>query len=588
MTLHIAIVLSLLFGAMVLFAFEWLAFDVVTLLLLALLVLFGILTPQEAFSGFANEVIIILASMFVISGALSQTGVMEWLGQAIHRASLKSENRLLAYLMGIAAATSAFFSNTTATAVLMPAAIEASNRAKLSPSRSLMPLAYGSILGGTCTLIGTSTNMASSGLLAKLGLAPYSLFEFTTIGVGLAVVGIVYMSVIGYRLIPKQAPEILADQYGVQQFLSELIISVDSPAIGRALGRLKLPQGKVTPLVVVREGEKLSANPLRVLREGDKIIVKASRDALLQAKESHAFGIEAEKTLSDKDLSPDDVVIAEAILMPQSHLIGNTLKHLDFYRRFGVVVLAIYRRGHSHPAQIENMSLRVGDVLLLQGSKDVIGKLRGNSDLWGLSAVDRKFLSRREGVYSLVILSLAVVVASFGLVPVSIAFLLAALALVLMRTISTEDAYGFIEWRLIVLIAGMTSFGLAMQKTGAADYLAELIVNATLPLGLYATLTMLALLTVLLTQPMSNAAAALVVLPIAVATATALSVNPRTLAVLVTLSASLSFVTPLEPASLLVYGPGKYRFMDFVRAGLPMTLITVVILVVMVPILWPL
>jgi di/tricarboxylate transporter len=234
------------------------------------------------------------------------------------------------------------------------------------------------------------------------------------------------------------------------------------------------------------------------------------------------------------------------------------------------------------------MRLRTGDLLLLQGARDAIGRLGGNRDLWGLSTVAPLYVSRRKGAWTLGALGIAVLATTLGLAPMSVSFLLAALAVVLMRVVTAEDAYRLIEWRLIVLIAGMTAFGLAMQKTGAAAYLAGFIIDATLPLGMTATLTALALLTVLLTQPMSNAAAALVVLPVAVATAAALGVNPRSFAVLVTLSASLSFITPLEPASLLVYAPGKYRFSDFVRVGLPLTLLTVAILVAMTPLLWPL
>jgi di/tricarboxylate transporter len=588
LTADIAIILSLFVVGMALFVLEWLSFDVVALLLVASLVIFGILTPEEAFSGFASEAIVILGAMFVISGALSRTGLMEGLGVALHRFSAKNDSLLVGSIMGIAATLSAFFSNTTATAAMLPATMEASKQSQISPSRTLMPLAYGSILGGTCTLIGTSTNMASSGLVAKLGLTPFSLFEFTLIGVGLAVVGIVYVSVLGRRLIPIRQPDILIDQYGIQDFLSELIIADPSPAIGQPLGSLDLPSADVVPLAIIRDGKRLSADRRRALFEGDKIIVKASRQALLNAKASKVFGIEADKTLSEQDLSADEILIAEAVVMPRSSLVGKTLKSLEFYRRFGSAVLAIYRRGHGYPAQIENMSLRVGDVLLLQGPKNAVRELGASPDLWGLTAVSQESLGRRKGIYMLLALVAAALAGSAGLIPLSIALLLAALSLVVFQVITIEDAYASIEWRLVMLIAGMTSFGLAMQKTGAADYLGAIIVDVTVPLGISVTLAVFALLTVLLTQPMSNAAAALVMLPIAVATADTMSIDPRTLAVLVTLSASLSFITPLEPASLLVYGPGKYRFVDFIRVGLPLTLICVVVLVVTVPILWPL
>ena len=588
MTPDIALVLVLLLAAMVLFSFEWLSIDVVTLGLIATLVLTGILTPPEAFSGFANEVIIILASVFVISGTLIKTGVMDWLAQFIYRLGQRHEHQLLTCFMSLGAALSAFFSNTSATAILMPTAMEVSRKAEISPSRILMPLAFASILGGTCTLIGTSTNMAGSSMVAKLGLEPFSLFEFAGIGLILALVGIVYMVLFGYRLIPARRPTQLTEDYGLPGFLTVLVPAEGSPAIGTALGALELDQLGLTPLAVIKEGKRLSAHPLRKVRADTRIVVKGSPQALMRCKAHPAFAIEADVHFADADLSQDEMAIGEAVLMPQSHLVGQTLKQLDFYHRFSLTVLAIYRRGQAYPAQIENMRFKVGDVLLLQGLRENVDRLKGNLDLWGLVHIERRAPTKRQGITALAALGLAILLGSTGVIALSITLLVAALTLVVMRCITMEDAYTMIEWRLLILIAGMTSFGFALQKTGAADYLAQLIVASTLPLGLYATLTMFCVATVLLTQPMSNAAAALAILPVAVATADLLGVNPRSMAILVTLSASLSFITPLEPASLLVYGPGKYHFSDFMRAGLPLTVLMVGLLVWLVPVFWPL
>lgn len=588
MTPDIALVLVLLLAAMVFFSFEWLSVDVVTLGLIAILVLTGILTPPEAFSGFANEVIIILASVFIISGTLIKTGIMDWFAQLIYRLGRRHEHQLLTWFMSLAAALSAFFSNTSATAILMPTAMEVARKAEISPSRILMPLAYASILGGTCTLIGTSTNMAGSSMVTKLGLEPYSFFEFAGIGLVLALVGIVYMLLFGYRLIPARRPTELTKDYGLPGFLTVLVPTDGSPAIGEALGDLKLDQLGLTPLAVVKEGKRLSAHPLRKVREDTRIIVKGSPQALMRSKADPAFAIEADAHFADADLSRDEMAIGEAVLMPQSHLVGQTLRQLDFYHRFALTVLAVYRRGQAYPAQIENMRFKVGDVLLLQGLKENLDRLKGNKDLWGLVQVETHAPTKRQGIAALAALGLAILLGSTGVIPLSIALLVAALSLVIMRCVTMEDAYTMIEWRLLILIAGMTSFGFALQKTGAADYLAQLVVASTLPLGLYATLTMFCVATVLLTQPMSNAAAALAILPVAVATADLLGINPRSMAILVTLSASLSFTTPLEPASLLVYGPGKYRFSDFMRAGLPLTVLMIGLLVWLVPVFWPL
>ena len=247
-----------------------------------------------------------------------------------------------------------------------------------------------------------------------------------------------------------------------------------------------------------------------------------------------------------------------------------------------------YRQGQAHPAQIEHMRLKVGDVLLLYGLRENLDRLKGNLDLWGLMQVDGFTPTRRQGIIALAALGSAVFLESTGLLPLSIALLLAVLALALSRCVTMEDAYTMVEWRLIILIAGMTSFGFAMQKTGAAEYLALQVVALTSPFGIYAALTTFCVATVILTQPMSNAAAALTILPVAVAAADSLAVDPRSMAILVTLSASLSFITPLEPASLIVYGPGKYQFLDFMRSGLPLTILMVALLLWLVPMFWPL
>ncbi len=588
MTWEILLLFALLVLATAFFATERFSIDVVALAVVCALVLSGILTPTEAFAGFANDVMIILASVFILSGALVKAGVMAWLGALLSRLSGDKAGRSRLLLLSVGAAASAFFSNTSATAVLMPAALETARRAQQSASRYLMPLAYASILGGTCTLIGTSTNLAGSGMAAQLGLEPFSLFEFFGVGIIVAAVGIIWLSVFGDRFIPiRTAPE-LTERYGVREFLSTLIVAEDSAASENPLGEAGLEGLGVAPLAILRDKVRLPANPLRNIRSGDRLLVKASPEALKKVSTDGKFAIEADAQLTDKDISRDALAMGEAVLMPQSRLVGKTVKSTEFFRFKDLVVLAIYRRGQAYPVEIENMLLRVGDVLLIQGERSALMRLRGDPDLWGLAEVDETVLSPRQGVFVLAALTTALIVGALGLAPLSIALLVAVLIVVGRGAITMEEAYGFIEWRLLVLIAGMTSLGGAMVKTGAAELAAAAIVSVCLPFGPTVSLAAFAMLTVLLTQPMSNAAAALTVMPVAVAAADLLNVEPRALAILVTLSASLSFVTPLEPASLLIYGPGKYKFIDFFRAGLPLTLISLALVIFLVPIIWPL
>lgn len=588
MTADIAIVFALLAAATALFATEKLSVDVVALLMIGTLVVFGILSPEEALAGFASDIMLILASVFILSGALVKAGIVNWLGVTVNRLARGDKRRSLSILLTISAVASSLLSNTSTTAILTPAAMEAARRAKQSASRMLMPLAFASILGGACTLIGTSTNLAGSAMAVQLGLEPFSLFEFFKIGIIIVIAGVAWLVLFGDRLIAARAPAELTEKYEVREFLATLGAEKGAAVVDKPLGKTGLGGLGVTPLIILRGDGRLPAHPLRKLGEDDKVIVKASPEALKKVQADGRFVIDPEAHFTDKDIARDDLAMAEAVLTPQSRFVGRTLKSLAFFRTYGLVALAIHRRGQTYPTQIENMRLSAGDVLLLQGERAALQKLRGDPDLWGLVEIDETVLTRRQGLIVLGALTTALAAGGLGLLPLSIAMLFAVLIVVVTDCISMEEAYRFIEWRLLVLIAGMSAFGAAMIKTGAAAFAANYIVSASLPFGAHFALAAFAILTVLLTQPMSNAAAALTVMPVAVAAADMLGADPRTFAIVVTLSASLSFITPLEPACLLVYGPGKYKFIDFVRAGLPLTAIALTLLLLLAPVFWPL
>lgn len=586
MTPDIALTLALLAAIAVSFAMEWLPIDLTALAGLAALVLLDLITVDQALGGFANQVVMTLACVFVIAGTLARSGLTQHLADGLLK--LAARPALVSpLLMAVAAALSAFFSNTSATGMLMPATQRIAQRTKQPPSQLLMPLAFASILGGTCTLIGTSTNLAGASLMSRLGMTPFTLFEFTLVGVLVSLAGIAYIAIIGQRTIPRRDAGDLSDAYHVRDYLAELIIGDDSPAVGKPVKSLKLADRDMIALAIIREGKRLSAHGNRKLAAGDKLVVHGPRDALLAARDQSAYSIETQGTLTDADVATDEVGIAEVVVIPQSQLAGRTLKQMRFGDRYGLMVLAIYRRGQAYPVLIDRTPLRVGDVLLVQGARRRLREFMADPGVWLTQEVESVPISTRKGGYALGALVGAVLLTATSLVPVSIAFLLATIALVLTRCTTMEEAYASIEWRVIILIACMSAFGVAMQQSGTAGFIADGIVATVAPLGLHATLAAFALLAVALTQPMSNAAAALVLIPVAVSTAGMLDMDPRTFAVMVTLSASLSFVTPLEPASLLVFGVGKYRFRDFALVGLPLTLIAIAMLVFLVPVIWP-
>ena len=324
------------------------------------------------------------------------------------------------------------------------------------------------------------------------------------------------------------------------------------------------------------------------IQAGDLLVVQSSRSALLRAEELPSVTLTKTPSWSADDLVGDGVQLAEAVLMPHSTLAGVTLKKARLRRRYDVSVLAVYRRGHALPVRIDDMALETGDVLLLQGTAEQLQLFQSSEQVWVVGEVAHLPFRKRKGFIALGAVVGAVALSSLGLLPLSIALLVATLVVVLAKVVAVEEMYALVEWPLIVLIGGMTSVGVALEKTGGADLMANWIANAFEPMGTYALLGAFSVITMLLTQPMSNAAAALVVLPVALSTATVVGLEPRSLAVLVTLSASLSFIAPLEPSCLLVFAPGKYRFRDFIVAGLPMTVIALVVLLVIVPIVWPL
>jgi di/tricarboxylate transporter len=588
MTISIAFVLLLLVIAIALFATERISVDIITFLLLIALVVSGILAPKEAFEGFSNDIIIILGAIFVISGALQETGVLDLLGARILKLAGTNPNRLLLLLMSSTAGTSAFMNNTTVTAMFLPPTIGVARRANLSASRLLMPLAFASILGGTCTLIGTSTNVAVSGYIKKAGLPELGMFEITPIGLIIVAIGIFYLMTIGQRLLPKHQEASLTVNYAMREYVSEIIVLPNSPLIGQNSFDSDLNVLEFQILKIIRGDNKLLPGRDVQLAQGDILLVEGKADTLMKVKKIEGIEIKPEFKLGDLDLQTEQLRIAEVLLTPQSELHGRTLKDANFRQHSGLTVLAIFRHGQSLRDQVSDTVLRVGDLLLVQGEEERINSLRGQPGLSLLGEVSEPLYHPRKGFLTIVFFGAAVLVGGLGWVPLSIAFLSAAVLTILMRCISVERAYEFVDWRLLVLIGGMTAFGTAMDKTGAASYLAGLIVQWFAPFGILAILGGFFVLTIILTQPMSNAAAALVVLPVAMSAAQQLGANERTFAIGIMLAASVSFITPFEPSCILVYGPGKYRFIDFVKVGLGLTAVLTITVLLFLQMFWKL
>lgn len=591
----IAITLILLLVAVVLFATEKMPVDVVGIILVIALVSTGVLTMQEGVAGFGNDIIITIAGLFILVGGLIKTGLVDLIGRRLHRIAGDSEFVLTALIMFTAALSASVLKNTTTTAMFLPVVIGLAAKAKIAPSKLLMPLAFGAILGGSCTLIGTSTNLAVSGAIQRYGQPALSMFELTPVGVITLAAGMFYMLILGRKLLPRRGGEdSLTEQYHIREYISEVMVLPDSPLVGKTLGEADIyKEFELNVLGIVRDGDKITAPTAReYIRRRDSLIVEGTISDILRIKEEVGLEIKPDFMLNDVLLEGGNIELFEVMVMRDSHIVGQSLKSLRFRQNYDLTVLAINRHGDTFINKLSSVDLRFGDVLLVQGSRNRVESLVSDGELLLLedvSASGMRLEKRKWAIASfLLFLSLSLSKVVFGVeIPLALCVLAGVLLLLATKTIRYAEMYSVIDFRLLVLIACMMSFGVAMENTGADRYLAGLIETNFGQFGDTAVLAGFFLLTVMMTQPMSNQAAALVVLPVAVKTAVALGLNPRTFIVTVTYAASFSFITPLEPACVLVYTPGRYRFIDFVKIGTILTIIVFIVTILLVPIFWP-
>jgi di/tricarboxylate transporter len=591
----ILITLLLLVLAIVLFATEKIPVDVVGIILVIALVLTQVLTVQEGVAGFGNDVIITIGGLFILVGGLIRTGLVDLIGRRMHRIAGGNEFFLTAMIMVSAAVSASVLKNTTTTAMFLPVIIGLATKAKIAPSKLLMPLAFGAILGGSCTLIGTSTNLAVSGAITRYGQAPFSMFELTAVGVVTFASGLLYMMLIGRRMLPNRGgEESFTEQYHIREYVSELLVLPDSTLVGKTLGEAKLnTELDLHILGIVRSGETIaSPDPNERIHRRDSLLVEGTIDDILRVKEAIGLEIKPDFMLSDAMLESGKVELFEVMVMRDSRLVGQTLKTIRFRQTYDLTVLAVNRHGETFFNKLSSIMLKFGDVLLVQGTRDEIERLVGEGELLlleDISATSMRVDKRKWAIAAFVLfllLSLSKIAVGVD-IPLAICVLAGVMLLLATKTVRYAEMYSLIDFRLLVLIACMMSFGVAMEKTGADAFLAGYIETYFRQFGPTAVLAGFFLLTVALTQPMSNQAAALVVLPVAVKAAVALGLNPRTFIVGITYAASFSFITPLEPACVLVYTPGRYRFVDFVKVGTVLTVIVFVVSIFLVPVFWP-
>jgi di/tricarboxylate transporter len=597
-TPEIALTLGIVIGAIVLFVSERLPVDVVALMIVLALVATGLLTPLEAFAGFASPAVIAVGAIFVVSGGLFETGVAARMGKLIVSLAGESEPRLIALVMIGVAFLSAAMNNVAATAVLLPVVVGISRQTRIAPSRLLIPLAYGAVMGGTLTLIGTPPNLIVSDLLQARGQAPLGFFEITKAGLPLVIVGTAFMATVGRRLLPDRPPEEklrrtrlpkeLFDIYHLPEFLYALDVPADSPVVGRTLAESAVRQDfGLTILGVARgAGWVIAPEPSEVLRGGDRLLVEGGPRRLERA--SKHLGLPSSTATSDEAelLLAGDTGLAEVTLAPRSSFEGRSLKEVGFREKYGLTVLALWRGREVIERHIADESLRMGDVLLVQGSWGRFRLLRSEPDLivlLGDEAVPRR---TKKAPWAVAILLGMVAVVLAG-VPISVAALAAALLIILTGCLRMEEAYRTIEWSVVFVVAGTLPLGMAMEKSGATQWLADVALSPVAGLGMVPLLTVLFLITVGLNLAITNSATAVLLAPVAFSIGVSHGMDPRVLVIAVALASSVAFATPIaHQANLLVLGPGDYRSSDYVRVGLVLTFVALIVVVAALLFFW--
>ncbi len=588
MTIQIALVLGLLIITIILFASEKFSIDAVAIGLLLVLIFSGILSPQDTFKNFSSDFMVLLMSIFVITGAMTETGMLDALGDWLVKISSKNQTIFFLGVMIVTSVISTFMNNTTTAALMVGPVIGMCHRMNISPSRVLMPMAFASMVGGNCTIISTTTNIAVSGYITNAGMQPIGFYEIFYLGLITTVVAIAYMTLTWKWIFPDYKHESFIEEYKIREYFSEIFIAANSSLIGQRIFDSDLSKQDIRIIKIVRkDNREVIPTAFTVFESEDVVLVECKLDNLIRVKEASGIELRGD-VITDIKLTGNKMKLVEALVTPASNLIGRTLKDSGFRQRYNVVVLAIHRFNENIATKIGSTLLQTGDLLLMQGSEESINSLRQNKGLTILDDIKVTLFKRRKGILTALFFIAAVVVGSFEWIPLSVAFLAAALFTVIIGAVKPERVYRLIDWRLIILIGGMSAFGLAMEKSGTAAFLADKITDIFGGMGVMAVLSAFCVLVIFLTQPMSNAAAALVILPVAIKAAEMMHVNPRTFAIAIMMSASISLATPFEPASVLVYGPGKYRFMDFIKAGLPLTIILVIITILLVPFFWPL
>lgn len=578
--------LAIVLAAIALFASEKVRVDIVALIVLVLLVLFDLVTPHEALAGFSNEATVTVAAMFALSLGIERSGALNPLIQRLSR--IRKPWLLSLALMLAIAPMGAFIKNVALVAMFLPLALRVCARTHTSPSRVLMPMAFAAQMGGVCTLLGTSSNLLADSLARKAGLTGFGVFEFTKLGAILAVAGIAYLMLVGRWLLARGSEADLPSESESGSYVTELRVKKGSPLVGRTIASARLGEAYgVYPLELLRGEQHLWAPREQRIEAGDVLLVRGEWERLETFRREARLELAPDHRRSH-DTADAPRVLMEALVGPGSRLLGDSIGEIDFPGSHDADVLAVQRRGTVLREQLRHVRLAVGDVLLLLVDTDARDSLRRKTGLVALSERDARRPTRRRAVLAVGILLGVVAVAGLGLLPIVVAALAGCALMAVTGCFRFGDVYEAIDWKVIVTLGAILPLGLALDKSG----LARVLVDAGLTLvgdhGPAAALLMVYLLTALLTEFMGHNPSVVLMVPLAISVAHALGVDARPFAVTVAFAAATSFATPVGyPTNTMVYNAGGYRFVDFLRIGVPLIALFCALSVWLIPRFWP-
>ncbi len=591
MTFDMAILALILIGTILLFALDVFPVDKVSLLVLGALIVAGLVTPEEAVSGFGNVATITVACMLAISYGIERTGALNYAANKLVELAGVSETRLMLAIMLSVGALSAFINNTAAVAIFLPLTLSATRKRSLDASKFLMPMSFAAIFAGTCTLIGTSTNLLVSGLVKSHVEWDIQMFEFTEMGLVFFVTGILYMIFVGRFLLPsRRTTESLTEDYRLRHFVTELVIQPNSPLIGRTLAETSFRELHSIEVIEIIRGDLrlLPSEEEARLRRGDMLLVQGEPSTFMNIKNEVGVTLKA-LTVDDRFLQNENIVLAEAFVSPSSRLVDSTLKEVDFRRRYKANALAIRSHGRTIREKIGRVRLEYGDSLLILTERKLLDDLRATRDFLVLEEVGGPFLRKAKIPFALSIFAGIIVAAATGWMSILEAAVVGTGLMLLFGCFRVREIYNNLHWQTIVMLGCLIPLGKAMESTGMAEFIARNLIENLEAYGPAAVLSGLYLVTMLLTSIMTNNATGVLMVPIAFSVASTLGVSPKPFVFAIMFAASASFMTPVGyQTNTFIFGAGNYKFSDFLKVGGPLNFLFWLLATILIPYFWPL